>query len=164
MPDEPQWRSEDTVRLSYILAEHGVDLMDVSSGGNTAIQNINKSNIGMATAYQAHFAEAVKKGGAKFLVSAVGSIRTGTVAEEVLQKGQADVIFVGRAFLTDPNLVWTWAQEMGVEVQLPTQIRWTMMGRGKQTKQLSTANNLTRHKFEEVDESGNPIITGFPKL
>jgi 2,4-dienoyl-CoA reductase-like NADH-dependent reductase (Old Yellow Enzyme family) len=32
-PDEPSWRTEDAVRIARILAAHGVDLLDVSTGG-----------------------------------------------------------------------------------------------------------------------------------
>ena len=39
-PDEPSWRTEDTVRIAPILAAHGVDLLDVSTGGNDRRQKI----------------------------------------------------------------------------------------------------------------------------
>jgi len=38
--DEPSWKIEDTVRIAPILAEHGVDLLDVSGGGNALRQKI----------------------------------------------------------------------------------------------------------------------------
>ena len=133
---DPSWRSEDTVKLSHILVQHGVDLLDVSSGGNSPAQNIKKPSKGENPAYQARFSEAVKKDGANLLVGAVGDINTGTVAENVMKKGQADVIFVGRAFQKNPGLVWAWAEELGVEVQLPSQIRWGVFGRGKKAKKI----------------------------
>ena len=34
------WKVEDTIRLAEVLAEKGVDLLDVSSGGNHPKQNI----------------------------------------------------------------------------------------------------------------------------
>jgi len=40
LPNEPQWRLEDTVKLSGILAEHGVDLLVASAGGNNPAQKI----------------------------------------------------------------------------------------------------------------------------
>jgi 2,4-dienoyl-CoA reductase-like NADH-dependent reductase (Old Yellow Enzyme family) len=45
------WKSEDTVRLAEILAEKGVDLLDVSSGGNHQKQKIDTKAHGGA--YQA---------------------------------------------------------------------------------------------------------------
>lgn len=98
-PDEPSWTVSDTVRLAGILADHGVDFLDVSSGGNHPAQKINGKG-----QYQAPFAEAVKKEhGDKILVGSVGMITTGKIAQEILDKGQADAVLVGRAFQKNPG-------------------------------------------------------------
>lgn len=103
LPDEPSWRVEDTVRLASILAEHGVDFLDVSSGGNHP-----KAILKCGTAYQAPFAHAVKQAvGDKLVVGSVGSITSGIIAQEVLDKGQADVVLVGRSFQKNPGVVWS---------------------------------------------------------
>ncbi|CDO69103.1 hypothetical protein BN946_scf185042.g5 [Trametes cinnabarina] len=126
-PNEPSWRSEDTVRLAGVLAEHGVDLIDVSSSGNHPAQKIKTG-----PAYQAHFAEAVKRAhGDKILVSAVGAINDGQLAQSVLDKGQADVVFVGRMFQKNPGLVWKFADDLGVEIHVAGQIAWGFRGRPK---------------------------------
>ncbi|TFY74715.1 hypothetical protein EWM64_g9297 [Hericium alpestre] len=66
LPNEPSWRIEDTVRLAPILAAHGVDFYDISSGGGHPAQKMNTLG-----AYQAHLSEAVKKAaGDKILVGA----------------------------------------------------------------------------------------------
>lgn len=44
-----------------------------------------------------------KEHGDKILVGAVGMITTGTVAQEILDKGQADAVLVGRAFQKNPG-------------------------------------------------------------
>ncbi|KAI0325670.1 FMN-linked oxidoreductase [Cubamyces sp. BRFM 1775] len=126
-PDQPSWHSEDTVRLAGVLAEHGVDLLDVSSSGNHPAQKIKTG-----PAYQAHFSEAVKRAhGDKILVSAVGAINDGQLAQSVLDKGQADAIFVGRMFQKNPGLVWKFADDLGVEIHLAGQIGWGFRGRAK---------------------------------
>lgn len=103
LPDEPSWRVEDTVRLASVLAEHGVDFLDVSSGGSHP-----KTIIKGGVAYQAPFAQAVKQAvGDKLVVGSVGSITNGVVAQEVLDKGQADVVLVGRYFQKNPAAVWS---------------------------------------------------------
>ncbi len=90
-PNEPSWRSEDTVRLAGILAEHGVDLIDVSTGGVHPAQKIKGG-----AAYQAPFAEAVKKAhGDKILVGTVGAITDGHIAESVLDKVGATLVGMG---------------------------------------------------------------------
>jgi 2,4-dienoyl-CoA reductase-like NADH-dependent reductase (Old Yellow Enzyme family) len=102
LPNEPSWRVEDTVKLAGILSERGVDFLDVSSGGNHP-----KAIMKGGPAYQAPFAEAVKQAVEdKLVVGSVGSITNGKIAQEVLDKGQADVILVGRQFQKNPAAVW----------------------------------------------------------
>ena len=125
LPNEESWRLDDTVKLAGILAEHGVDLLDVSSSGTSPKQKI----VAKEPAYQAPFSEAVKKAHGidtprGLLVGAVGGIKTGEVAQAVLAKGRADVIFVGRQFQKDPAVVWTFADELGVQIKVANQMGW----------------------------------------
>jgi 2,4-dienoyl-CoA reductase-like NADH-dependent reductase (Old Yellow Enzyme family) len=137
MPNEPSWRLEDTVRLAPLLAAHGVDLVDISSGGNNSKQ---KFAFGHA-ASQAAFSHAVRKAAiagnitvagtdARLLVSAVGGIQTGALAVEVLDSEWADVVFSGRKFQQSPGLVWDMARELGVSIHKSHQIEWGFGGRG----------------------------------
>lgn len=134
MPDIPTWRIEDTVKLAGILAAHGVDLLDVSSGANHPKQSI-KGSLAHTIPHQVQFSEAVKRAhpGA-LLVGAVGGITTGTLAQDILEKEQADVVFVGRQFQRDPASVWTFADQLGVHVKLANQIEWGVAGRGSLNK------------------------------
>ncbi|OCH92836.1 FMN-linked oxidoreductase [Obba rivulosa] len=126
LPAGQSWTSEDTVRFAGILAEHGVDLLDVSTGGNSPLQRPKTG-----PAYQAPFAEAVKKAhGDKILVGSVGMIWDGKVAQGVLDKGQADVVFVGRMFQKNPGLVWQFADDLGIDITVAHQIEWGFFGRG----------------------------------
>ncbi|KAI6096790.1 hypothetical protein EV401DRAFT_2057573 [Pisolithus croceorrhizus] len=126
LPNEPSWRSEDTVKFASILADHGVDFLDVSTGGSSPRAVVVRK----AVAYQAPFAEAVKKAlGDRIVVGTVGSITDGHIAQEVLDKGQADVIFVGRQFLKNPASVWAFASDAGVAMKLAHQIGWPFAGR-----------------------------------
>lgn len=120
---ERSWTSADTARLAPLLAARGVDLLDVSSGGNHPLQRIRAG-----PAYQAHLAGAAKRAvGDDMLVSAVGSITTGALAEKLLVGGGGgnggkddgddtplDVVMVGRLFQKNPGLVWAWAEEVSV--------------------------------------------------
>jgi 2,4-dienoyl-CoA reductase-like NADH-dependent reductase (Old Yellow Enzyme family) len=125
-PNEPSWKAEDTVRIAPILAEHGVDLLDVSTGGNDARQKVRSG-----PEYQVPFAAAVKEAGdSKILVGSVGGLSDGKVAEAILESGRADVIFVGRQFVKNPGQVWAMAEEIGVELKLASQMQWPFRGRG----------------------------------
>lgn len=130
---EESWTNADTIRLAPLLAAAGVDLLDVSSGGNSKHQKI-KGGPG----YQAPFSKEIKKAmGDKLLVGTVGSITNGTQAESLLtgkgdgSKGEQelDVALVGRMFQKEPGLVWKWAEELGVGIEVAHQIRWGFGGR-----------------------------------
>ncbi|MCJ1254212.1 hypothetical protein MMC24_002026 [Lignoscripta atroalba] len=125
------WKVEDTVKLAEILAEKGVDLLDVSSAGNHPKQKI-KTGPG----YQAPFAKAVKeKVGDKMLVGTVGTITNGKQANQLLEEG-LDLAIVGRMFQKNPGLVWAFAEDLGVQINVANQIRWGFGGRpsGPKTK------------------------------
>ena len=125
------WTLEQSVRLAPLLADNGVDLVDVSSGGIHA-----KSAIAIkpGPAYQAHLAQEIKKAvGDKLVVTAVGGVKSGAIAEEVVQSG-IDAVQAGRWFQENPGLVRAFANELGVNVKMATQIDWSFRGRGKGIK------------------------------
>jgi len=125
-PDEPSWRAEDTVRFAPILAAHGVDLLDISSGGNDP-----RPRWMSGYQYQVPFAAAVKKVvGSKLLVGSVGELHSAISAQDVLETDRADVIFVGRQFQKNPGQVWAMAEELGVEIYVANQMEWPFRGRG----------------------------------
>ncbi|KAF2637895.1 NADH:flavin oxidoreductase/NADH oxidase, partial [Massarina eburnea CBS 473.64] len=119
-PETPQWTIHDSIRLAPILSDHGVDIIDVSSGGNNPNQKISHSPY-----YQVNLAEKIRKvlkeQGKNALVAGVGRITNGRMAEEVLKDGKADMVFVAREFLRNPNLVHTWAEELGEDLAWPRQ-------------------------------------------
>lgn len=95
---ENGWNIEDSVKLAEILKDKTVDLMDVSSGGNIA-----GAKITLFDGYQVPLAAQIKKEtGIK--TGAVGLIKTSELAEEILQKEEADLIFVAREILRNPYL------------------------------------------------------------
>lgn len=119
LPETPSWRLKDTVRLAPMLAERGVDLLDVSSGGGHPMQKVSAGQ-----AYQAPFAKAIKAAvGDKMAVSTVGMLGSAKVAQQALDDG-LDLAVVGRGFLRDPALVWTWAEQLDVKIHLAKQIGW----------------------------------------
>jgi 2,4-dienoyl-CoA reductase-like NADH-dependent reductase (Old Yellow Enzyme family) len=134
-PEIESWRVEDTVRLAPLLAEKGVDLLDVSSGGLHEKQHIHAG-----PGYQVPFAKAVKKAvGDKMAVGTVGSITEGKQANGYLEEG-LDLVTVGRAFQKNPGVVWQFADDLGVQCNWANQIRWGFAGRGKKDNTNTTKN------------------------
>lgn len=93
---EKGWEISDSVELSKALKAKNVDLVDVSSGGN-----INGVTIPLSPGYQVPLAEDVKQK-ADIKTGAVGLITTAEQAEEILQSGQGDLIFLAREILRNP--------------------------------------------------------------
>ncbi|CAH0046920.1 unnamed protein product [Clonostachys solani] len=125
------WTVSQSVQFASLLADHGVDLVDVSSGGIHAKSAIA---IKAGPAYQVHFAQEIKKAvGDRLLVAAVGGIKTGALAEDTLQSG-IDVVLAGRWFQQNPGLVGAFAQELGVKVRMAHQIGWSFLGRGEKRR------------------------------
>ncbi|KAK9459753.1 uncharacterized protein V1516DRAFT_446562 [Lipomyces oligophaga] len=118
LPEEHGWTSKDTIELSKILKANGVDVLDVSSGGNSS-----KGKITYGPAFQAQYAYDVKEALPDFIVAPVGAIHEPEVVEEVLEK--ADAVFVGRPFAWNPNFVFDLAKKYGIKVQWPHQIGYT---------------------------------------
>ncbi len=61
-------------------------------------------------------------------VGTVGTITSGKQANQLLEEG-LDLAIAGRMFQKNPSLVWTWAEELGVEINIASQIRWGFGGR-----------------------------------
>ncbi|KAL1890966.1 NADH-dependent flavin oxidoreductase [Sporothrix stenoceras] len=125
--NEPSWTVQDTIKLADLLPSLGVDLLDVSSGGNSREQVIK-----MHSHYQIDLVSQIKKGlreqGSKaaetLQFGAVGMISTAELASEVAQKGgpvEADLVFVARQFLKEPEFVRRVAHNLGVPVRWPNQ-------------------------------------------
>lgn len=112
---EGGWNEEESIRLSALLKEKGVDVVDTSSGGLTLAQQIP-----LKPGYQVEFAAAIKKQ-TGITTGAVGLITTAKQAEEILQNGEADLIFLARELLRDPYFPLHAATELGEDVKWPAQ-------------------------------------------
>ncbi|WP_033288979.1 NADH:flavin oxidoreductase/NADH oxidase [Amycolatopsis jejuensis] len=114
------WSPEETVELCALLAGHGADLFDLSSGGNDPRQQIP-----VGPGYQVPFARAVRaKSGTP--AAAVGLITEPAQAQQVLDEGSADVILLGRVALREAAWPLRAAHELGVpaaDAPYPVQYR-----------------------------------------
>ncbi|CAM5491047.1 oxidoreductase [Streptomyces coeruleorubidus] len=113
--DEGGWTADDTVRFAADLRAHGVDLLDVSSGGNAS-----GVRIPTGPGYQVPFAARVKQE-TTLPVAAVGLITEVEQAEKILANGEADAVLLGRELLRNPSWARLAARELGGEVRVPDQ-------------------------------------------
>ena len=112
---EGGWSVEESVQLSQILKEKGVDLIDVSSGGLVSHQKIT-----IGPNYQVPFAEKIKKE-TGIRTGAVGMITEAHQAENILSESQADLVFFARESLRNPNLGLDFATALKETVAWPKQ-------------------------------------------
>ena len=106
---------DDTVYYATELRKAGADWIDVSSGGLVAHQKIT-----VGPGYQVPFSERVRREtGATTM--AVGLITEARQAEDILARGQADLIAIARAALRNPHWAWHAADALGAEIPVPPQ-------------------------------------------
>jgi 2,4-dienoyl-CoA reductase-like NADH-dependent reductase (Old Yellow Enzyme family) len=109
------WDVEQSVELARMLAPLGVDLIDCSSGGN-----VPRLRIPTGPGYQVPLAERVRAD-ARVPTGAVGLITTAKQAEEIVQSGRADLVFLAREELRDPYFPLRAAKQLGAETSWPVQ-------------------------------------------
>jgi len=112
---EGGWNPEESIQLSKILKEKGVDLIDVSSGGLVSHQKIP-----VGPGYQVAFAEQIRKE-VNIATGAVGLITEAKQAEAILESAQADLVLFARESLRNPNLPLDFARELNDDIQWPKQ-------------------------------------------
>ncbi|SDT33103.1 NADH:flavin oxidoreductase/NADH oxidase [Microlunatus soli] len=111
----PAWTADETVELARRLKQHGVDLIDTSSGGNVA-----GVSIPLEPGYQVPFASRIRDE-AGIPAGAVGLITEPVQAEKIIADGEADVILLARELLRDPYWPLHAARELGGEIRVPEQ-------------------------------------------
>ena len=106
---------EDTEALVPELERAGVDVLDVSagSGGQQPSETSPSATAPMATF--AAYAAALRRR-VSIPVIAVGRINRPEVAQDVLQRGQADLVAIGRQLLADP--LWPLKVAEGREAEI----------------------------------------------
>lgn len=134
------WDIPSTIELAKLLPGVGVDLLDVSSGGNNEKQAVTPYND-----FQVNIAGQIRDalyvvGIKDLLIGAVGMITEAEVAKSIVengkseksdglieiesesgQKAKADIVLVARQFLREPEWVLRVAYRLGVKVQWPQQ-------------------------------------------
>lgn len=100
------WTVEQTIKLTELVIERGVDLVDASSGGLIPIAIPDDAD------YQSRYATKIKSA-TDAIVAAVGRIADPQWAQQLLTEDQADAVFIGRPLLANPSWVNQAAQSLG---------------------------------------------------
>jgi len=109
------WNLDDTVAAGVLLREHGVDLIDCSSGGT-----VDNAVIPKGPGYQVPFARGIKKRSG-IATGAVGFITDPRQANEIIAKEWADAVFLGKELLRQPHWPLLAAVELSEPFEWPVQ-------------------------------------------
>jgi len=95
---EGGWNGDDSVRLSIMLKNAGVDLIDCSSGG---LRPDDVKSYPVGPGFQVPLAKQVRRE-AGILTAAVGMITEPAQADTIIRTGQADIVLLAREMLRNP--------------------------------------------------------------
>jgi 2,4-dienoyl-CoA reductase-like NADH-dependent reductase (Old Yellow Enzyme family) len=109
------WDIDECVELARWLKSDGVNLIDASSGGN-----IVNAKIPLGPDYQVPFAARMRRE-AGIATGAVGLITSGQQANEIIARGDADIVLFAREAMRDPYFPRRAAAELGVKIAVPEQ-------------------------------------------
>jgi len=112
---EGGWSIDESVELARFLGPRGVDLVDVSSGGQ-----VPDARIPVGPAFQAPFAARIRAE-AGIATAAVGMITDPGQANTLVAEGKSDFVFLAREMLRDPYWPVHAAAALGETVSWPVQ-------------------------------------------
>jgi 2,4-dienoyl-CoA reductase-like NADH-dependent reductase (Old Yellow Enzyme family) len=112
---EGGWTADESVELARRLREHGVDLVDVSSGGQ-----VPNAKIPVGPGFQVPFAARICKE-AGISTAAVGMITEPQQAADIVANGEADIVLLARQMLRDPYWPLHAAAALGEMASWPVQ-------------------------------------------
>jgi 2,4-dienoyl-CoA reductase-like NADH-dependent reductase (Old Yellow Enzyme family) len=116
------WDVSQSIEFCKRARALGIDLIDVSSGGNVPDQQIQ-----IRPGYQVPFARDIRREAA-MPVGAVGLITEPVQAEQIVGDGDADCVFLARALLRDPYWPRHAAAALGVSFEWPDQYKRAGVG------------------------------------
>lgn len=112
---EGGWNDDEAAALGKVLREHGVDLVDCSSGGL-----VPHAKIPAGAGFQVPFAARIRRE-AGIATAAVGFITDASQADQIIRTGQADLVLIARELLRDANWPVHAAAKLGRQVTWPKQ-------------------------------------------
>jgi 2,4-dienoyl-CoA reductase-like NADH-dependent reductase (Old Yellow Enzyme family) len=110
------WNLVDSIELCTQLKALGVDLIDVSTGGN-----VHNAPIKATPGFQVPFAAAIRTEAA-IMTAAVGLITEAEQAQYIIETGEADAVFLARAMIRNPRWALGAAEKLGVKIPWPHQL------------------------------------------
>jgi len=136
--DNAGWGPNESVALAKQVGPLGVDVIDCSSGGMMGSPVVG-ADMRPGYNYQVPYAEKLKAESG-VMSMAVGLIVHADQAEEILQKGQADLVALAREILYNPNWPMDAARKLGVDAEfksVPAQQAYWLAKRESSIKDMT---------------------------
>jgi 2,4-dienoyl-CoA reductase-like NADH-dependent reductase (Old Yellow Enzyme family) len=121
---------DETVEFARLVKAEGIDLLDVSSGGNDTRQQIPAG-----PGYQTGFAERIRRE-TGLATGAVGFITSPAQADQIIRSGQADVVLLARELLRDPYWPIHAADALQLPASWPVQYERAALGKVERRQPL----------------------------
>lgn len=115
--EDKAWKIEDSVKLTSILKEIGVDMVTASGGGFVWV---DKSMF--MEGYQVPFAKQIKNE-TGIVTGSVGGIISAPFANDLIVNDKTDLVVIAREFLRDPYFAINAAKELKQEIEIPWQYK-----------------------------------------
>jgi len=121
---------DDAVEFAKLVKLESIDLIDVSSGGNSPLQQIP-----VGPGYQVAFAERLRRE-AGIATGAVGMITEPAQADQIVRTGQADVVLLARELLRQPYWPIHAAETLQYPASWPKQYERAALGKVERRQPL----------------------------
>jgi 2,4-dienoyl-CoA reductase-like NADH-dependent reductase (Old Yellow Enzyme family) len=128
----PAWDLAQSVEFAKLLKREGVDLVDVSTGGNHPAQQIPAG-----PGYQVHHSKTIRRE-ADIPTAAVGMITEPAQADQIVRAGQGDLILLAREFLRNPYWPLHAADVLHQQITWPVQYARAASGRTEPRQPVTT--------------------------
>jgi 2,4-dienoyl-CoA reductase-like NADH-dependent reductase (Old Yellow Enzyme family) len=117
------WDLPQSVAFAKLMKQEGVDLIDVSTGGNHPAQQIP-----LGPGYQVHHGETIRRE-ANIPTGSVGMITEPAQADQIIRTGQADLVLLARELLRNPY--WPLHAAEALHQQTPWPVQYARAASGK---------------------------------
>ena len=124
----PAWDLPQSDAFARLLKQEGVDLIDVSTGGNHPAQQIP-----VGPGYQVHHAATVRTE-AGIPTAAVGMITDPAQADQIVRSGQGDLVLLARELLRNPYWPLHAAEALHQQIAWPVQYTRAAAGRSSELR------------------------------
>ncbi|WP_158789569.1 NADH:flavin oxidoreductase/NADH oxidase [Granulicella sp. L46] len=123
---------DEIVQFASLVKAEGIDLLDVSSGGNDPRQQIP-----IGAGYQVAFADRIRRE-TGLATGAVGMITDPAQADQIIRTGQADVVLLARELLREPYWPLRAADQLHQPASWPIQYERAAQGKVIRRQPLKT--------------------------